>query len=365
MQKKLLMVLGPTEVEREILDIASEPLEYMRTEDYSQKWEQIFSGLKYVFQTKNPVVVFSSSGTGAMEAAVTNFLSANDSVLYINAGSFGKRWGDICQKHRINAIEIPFEFGLSPDINVIEKYLDKNSNVKAFFATLNETSSGALTDIKAIGNLLKKYPNILFIVDCVSGLLTDEFLTDEWGVDVAISASQKAFALPPGLGFMSVSQKALKYAEKANLRTFYFDIFDYVNNYKRNQTPFTPAVSLVNQLQKRLEKIRSEGLENFRARYREHTEYLRIGLEKLGFKCLAKNSANCVTAVMTNDFDASLIVKIMREKYNVEIAPSGGELKTKLFRIGNYGAVGLDEINHCLEVLEKVKEELHANKSLY
>mgnify|MGYP001524917855 CR=1 FL=1 len=334
MQKKLLMVLGPTEVEREILDIASEPLEYMRTEDYSQKWEQIFSGLKYVFQTKNPVVVFSSSGTGAMEAAVTNFLSANDSVLYINAGSFGKRWGDICQKHRINAIEIPFEFGLSPDINVIEKYLDKNSNVKAFFATLNETSSGALTDIRAIGNLLKKYPNILFIVDCVSG-------------------------------FMSVSQKALKYAEKANLRTFYFDIFDYVNNYKRNQTPFTPAVSLVNQLQKRLEKIRSEGLENFRARYREHTEYLRIGLEKLGFKCLAKNSANCVTAVMTNDFDASLIVKIMREKYNVEIAPSGGELKTKLFRIGNYGAVGLDEINHCLEVLEKVKEELHANKSLY
>ena len=213
--------------------------------------------------------------------------------------------------------------------------------------------------------LIKKYPNILFIVDCVSGLLTDEFLTDEWGVDVAISASQKAFALPPGLGFMSVSQKALKYAEKANLRTFYFDIFDYVNNYKRNQTPFTPAVSLVNQLQKRLEKIRSEGLENFRARYREHTEYLRIGLEKLGFKCLAKNSANCVTAVMTNDFDASLIVKIMREKYNVEIAPSGGELKTKLFRIGNYGAVGLDEINHCLEVLEKVKEELHANKSLY
>ena len=95
MQKKLLMVLGPTEVEREILDIASEPLEYMRTEDYSQKWEQIFSGLKYVFQTKNPVVVFSSSGTGAMEAAVTNFLSANDSVLYINAGSFGKRWGDL------------------------------------------------------------------------------------------------------------------------------------------------------------------------------------------------------------------------------------------------------------------------------
>lgn len=358
MKKNLLMVLGPTEVEQDILGLASEQQEYMRTEDYSLKWKQIFSDLKYVFQTENPVIVYASSGTGAMEAAVTNFVSTSDSVLYINAGSFGKRWGDICKKHRINAIEIPFDFGSSPNPLVVNEYLAKNPNVKVLFATLNETSSGALSDIEAIGKVVKNYKDVLFIVDCVSGLLVDEFNTDKWGVDVAVSASQKAFALPPGLSFMSVSQKALERAKESNLRTFYFDIFDYVNNQKRNQTPFTPAVSLVNQLQKRLEKIKSEGLENFRNRYRENSEYLRSGLRKIGLKELAKNPANCVTAVLTEDFDANLIVKIMRDKYNIEIAPSGGDLKTKLFRIGNYGNIGREEIEKCLDSLRKTLKEI-------
>ena len=228
MKKNLLMVLGPTEVEKDILKISSQPQDYMRTEDYSKKWEKIFTNLQKVFKTQNPVVVFPSSGTGAMESAITNSLCKGDIALYINGGSFGKRWGDICKKHGIKAIEIPVEFGKSPDCEQIKSYLKTYPEAKALFATLNETSSGALTDIKAIGKVLKLYPNVLFIVDCVSGLLTDEFEQDEWGVDIAVSASQKAFALPPGLGFISFSNKALEYAEKSDLRTFYFDIFDYI-----------------------------------------------------------------------------------------------------------------------------------------
>ena len=142
------------------------------------------------------------------------------------------------------------------------------------------------------------------------------------------------------------------------MRNFYFDIFDYVNNAKRGQTPFTPAVSLVNQLEKRLEKIQKEGLENFRTRYKKNTEFLRKGLEALGFKILAKSPANCVSAVMTNDIDAEVVVKIMREKYDIEIAPSGGDLKTKLFRIGNYGNIGENEINQCLKALELTLKEI-------
>ena len=358
MQHKLLMVLGPTEIEKDILEEASKPQEYMRTEDYTQKWVRIFENLKYAFQTQNPVVVYATSGTGAMEAAVTNFLSSNDKVLYINGGSFGKRWGDICKKHNIVSIEIPVEFGKSPQVDIVKKYLEENSDVKALFATLNETSSGVLTDIKAIGEILKEYPDILFIVDCVSGLLADEFCQDEWGVDVAVSASQKAFALPPGLGFLSASKKAMEYAKKSNLRTFYFDIFDYVNNSQRGQTPFTPAVGLVNQLDKRLEKIRKEGLENFRVRYKNNTEILRDGLNKLGFNILAENPANCTTAVYTNEIDAYKIVQLMREKYSIEIAPSGGELKHKLFRVGNFGAIEKKEINECLEALGAILKEI-------
>lgn len=356
--KNLLMVLGPTEVEKDILKLSSCPQDYMRTDDYSKKWSGIFENLKYVFQTKNPVVVFASSGTGAMEAAVTNTLCKNDKILYINSGSFGKRWGDICKKHSINAIEIPFEFGKAPDIETVKSFLSQHTDAKALFATLNETSSGSLTDIKSIGNLLKNYPQMLFIVDCVSGLLAEEFKQDEWGVDVVVSASQKAFALPPGLGFMSVSDKTLQYAEKSDLRTFYFDIFDYVNNAKRNQTPFTPAVSLVNMLEKRLIKIRKIGLENYRKKYLENTKYLREKLAKLDFYPIAQNPTNCVTAVYTEKYDASEIVRIMREKHHIEIAPSGGELRTKLFRVGNYGAIGKREIDRFIKALKQTLREL-------
>ena len=358
MKKKLLMVLGPTEIEKDILKIGANSQEYMRTQDYTNKWFRIFDNLKYAFQTENPVVVYATSGTGAMESAVVNFLSSNDKILYINGGSFGKRWGDICQKHNIETIEIPVEFGKAPNIENIKKYLEQNSDAKAFFATLNETSSGTLTDIKAIGEILKDYPNILYIVDCVSGLLSEEFLQDDWGVDVAVSASQKAFALPPGLSFLSASKKALDKAEKSDLRNFYFDIFDYVNNAKRGQTPFTPAVGIVNQLDKRLQKIKKEGLINFRNRYKQNTSYLREGMQKLGFNIFAQNPTNCVTAVYTNDIDAYQIVQLMREKYNIELAPSGGDLKHKLFRVGNYGAIQKNDIKYFLKSLNKVLKEL-------
>ena len=202
------------------------------------------------------------------------------------------------------------------------------------------------------------YPDILFIVDCVSGLLSEEFLQDDWGVDIAVSASQKAFALPPGLSFLSASEKALDMAKESNLRNFYFDIFDYVNNAQRGQTPFTPAVGIVNQLDKRLQKIKKEGLENFRNRYKQNTLYLREGLQKLGFNVLAETPTNCVTAVYTNDIDAYQVVQLMREKYNIEIAPSGGDLKHKLFRVGNFGAIQMKEIKYFLKSLDKVLKGL-------
>ena len=215
MKHKLLMVLGPVEIEKDILKEAAKPQEYMRTEDYTEKWLRIFENLKYVFQTRNPVVVFASSGTGAMEAAVTNALSSSERAICINGGTFGKRWGEICKKHGIETTELTVEFGKSPKAEDVRNLLAQYPDTKAVFATLNETSSGALTDIKSIGEIIKNYPDTLFIVDCVSGLLTDEFLPDEWGVDIAVSASQKAFALPPGLGFMSVSSKALEFAKKS------------------------------------------------------------------------------------------------------------------------------------------------------
>lgn len=359
MNKKLLMVLGPTEIEEDILKLGAEPQVYMRTSDYSEKLERIFKNLQDVFQTKNPVVFFASSGTGAMEAAVTNVLSKGDKVLYINGGSFGDRWGKICRLHQVETFEIKVDFGDSVNPELVRYELDKHPEIKAVFATLDETSSGALTDIKSIGEIVKNYPDTIFVVDCVSALIVEPMQTDDWYVDVAVSSSQKAMAIPPGLGFMSISDKALKFAEKSDLRTFYFDIFDHISNWKRNQTPFTPAVSLLNQLDRRLAKIKEEGLESYRKRYYYLTNLIRDGLKELGFEVLAKNPANCVTGILTDKYDASEIVRIMREKHNIEIAPSGGDLKTKLFRVGNFGAITEIDIERFLSAMKETLKELN------
>ena len=357
-ENKLLFVLGPTEIEEDILKIGSNPQVYMRTSDFSLRLEKMFKNLQYLFQTKNPVVFFACSGTGAMEGALTNVLSKNDKMLYVDGGSFGHRWGDIAQKHDVDAIRLEVPFGSSVNPEEIKKQLDKNPDIKAVFTTYDETSSGAKTDIKAIGAIVKNYPNTIFIVDAVSALVTEELRTDEWNIDVVISSSQKALALPPGLGFMSISDKALEFAKKANLRSFYFDIFDYIANWKRNQTPFTPAVGILFQLERRLEKIKEEGLENIQKRYFEVTKYLRERLKEVNFHPLAKNPVNCVTGIFTAPYDASEIVRIMREKYNVEIAPSGGEMKTKLIRIGNFGAIGKEEVDYMIKYLKLTLEEL-------
>lgn len=360
-ENKLLFVLGPTEIEEDILKLGSVPQVYMRTPDFSLRLEKMFKNLQYLFQTKNPVVFFASSGTGAMEAAVTNVLSAGDNALYVDGGSFGHRWGDICEKHKVNAIRLEVPFGSSVDPQQIKEELDKNPDIKVIFTTYDETSSGAKTDIKTIGSIVKNYPNTILVVDAVSALLTEELKTDEWNLDVVITSSQKALALPPGLGFMSISEKALKFAEKADLRSFYFDIFDYIANWKRNQTPFTPAVGILFQLEKRLGKVVSEGLENIQKRYSDMTKYLREGIREFGFEPLAKNPVNCVTGVFTAPYDASEIVRIMREKYNVEVAPSGGDLKTKLIRIGNYGAIGKEEIDFFMNAMRLTLKELGEN----
>ena len=357
-EDRLMFVLGPTEIEEDILQIGTKPQAYMRTSDFSAKLEKIFGNLQYLFQTKSPVVFFASSGTGAMEAAVTNILSKWDHVLYVNGGSFGHRWGDICEKHGVDAKSLDVPFGHSIDPQRIKEELDKNSNIKAVFTTYDETSSGAKTDIKAIGAILKNYPNTLFVVDAVSALLTEELKMDEWGIDVVISSSQKALALPPGLGFMAINDKALEFAKNADLRTFYFDIFDYIANWKRNQTPFTPPVGLLFQLERRLEKIKQEGLDNIQKRYYDLTQYLRKGLAEVNFHPVAKYPVNCVTGIFTAPFDASEIVRIMREKYNIEVAPSGGDMKTKLIRVGNFGAVGKEEIDYFIKCLKLTLNEL-------
>lgn len=195
--------------------------------------------------------------------------------MVINGGSFGHRWVELCERAKAKVIEAKIEFGHCISPLEIAKLLQQNPTISAVFATLDETSSGALTDVKSIAEVLKSYPNTLLILDCVSALIIEPFQRDEWGVDVAVTAAQKALAIPHSLSFMAVSPKAFEKAKNVTTRPFYFDALEYLKDWQRNQTPFTPAVSLIFQLERRLEKIRDEGLENMQKRYFELTEYVR------------------------------------------------------------------------------------------
>lgn len=356
--KSLLMVLGPTEIEPEILQAGSLPMEYMRTSDFSERLKNIFVNLQYVFQTENPVLIYASSGTGVMEAAVANYCKKGDSALYINGGTFGNRWGQICRLYGIDATELRVPFGNSVDLADVEKRLKANPNIKTVFATYDETSSGALTDIEMLGDVVYRNSNSLLIVDCVSALVVEPLLMDKWHIDVAISSSQKALAIPPGLGFMAVSPKAIQAAEANDFRTFYFDVLDSLGNYKRNQTPFTPPVGLLLQLEKRLEKIRNAGLESVRRQYYELTDYLRMQMNDIGFSIFAKKPANCVSGFYQEKFDALKLVAILREKYHIEIAPSGGDLKNRFFRVGNFGSITKEDIDYFIQSFKETLDYL-------
>lgn len=353
-----LFTAGPTEIEEEILKLGAVPQVYMRISEFSERLKKIYRNLQYIFQTSSPVLMFASSGTGALNAAVSNFIAENDEVLVINGGSFGQRWRELCESVKAKITEVKVDFGTSVDPAKIAELLNKNQAFKAVFATLDETSSGALTDVKSIGKIVKNNPETLFIVDAVSGLLVEPFEMDKWGVDVAVTASQKALAIPPGLSFMAVSEKAAAKAETVSTRPYYFDVLKYLTDWKRGQTPFTPAVGLIFQLERRLEKICAEGLEHYQSRYRSLTEKLRIGMKEIGFDLIAEQPANCISGYWTGKTDAWKLVSVMADKYEISLAPSGGELKTKMFRIGNFGDVTSADIDDLLKKLKAAVKEV-------
>lgn len=357
--KNLLMILGVVEIEEDVRALGAEHLDYNRTPDYKNVLENIFKGLQYVHQTENPVLLVSSSGTGVMEGAVTNVMHSKSKALYVNGGVFGERWGLILKQHGIDAQEIKLPYGQPVNPLEIKTILDKNPEIEAVFLTHNETSTGTKTDIKEIAKIVKNYSNTILVVDCISSILVEDVKTDEWGIDVVVSSGNKALAVPPGVGFMTFSPKAMEKVKKSDLRLFNYDALEYLKEWERISTPYTPPISILKQLELRLKKIQSEGLENVRKRYELNTEYLRNGVKKLGLTFFTQYQANCVTGIMTpENINAELVVKFMREKHHIELAPSWPGLKERLFRVGNFGNINKPEIDMFLNALKLTIEEL-------
>lgn len=310
--------------------------------------------LQYIFQTKSPVYILLSSGTGAMETAVTNFLSFQDKIIVINAGKFGERWAHIARKYNITVFELNYAWGQEYNLNDIKKLLTEHPEIRAVYTQLCETSTGVIMNIKKLGNLCKNRPCLL-VVDAISGLGAVEFHMDQWSVDVTISASQKALMTPPGLGFISFNKKALHSLKRSNIPGFYYDLNKYIKSGQKYAPPFTPNITGVVQLNKALEIIKKQGI---KAVIHKHTVFacaVRKAVKAMGLKLLnKKNTGNvCTSVLLPEKINAREFLNLLKNRFQVILAPGQGEYKNKMVRIGHLGFLNKEDIITGLSAMEK------------
>ncbi|MFA5393970.1 MAG: alanine--glyoxylate aminotransferase family protein [Candidatus Ratteibacteria bacterium] len=353
MWKSRLFTPGPTPVPNEILLEMAKPLIHHRTPQFRKILAECFSGLKELFQTKEDVMILTSSGTGAMEAAISNLLSPGEKCLVVEGGKFGERFREIAVAYGVGVTTLPVEWGKSATPAEIESALKKEPDIKAVFTTLCETSTGTHTDVKGIGEITRQLPGVLLVVDGISSLGSVECRTDEWGIDVMISASQKAFMLPPGLAFISLSPKAWEKSAKTKTPRYYFDLSAYRKAVAKEDTPYTPALTLIIGLAGVLEMLKTEGVENIWKRHHLLAEATRQAVKALGLKLLAEHPSDAVTAVrVPEEIDAEALTKSLRDNSGITFAGGQGKLKGKIFRVSHMGWIDQYEILQAIAALE-------------
>lgn len=358
MKKTYVMAPGPTMVPEEVLLEMAKPMIHHRTSQYKDIFKKANEGLKYILKTTNDVFTLAASGTGAMETAVVNLLSKDDTAIVVRGGKFGERFGEICAAYGVKVIPVDVDWSKAVDPEVIKEKLSKNKNVKAVFATLCETSAGTRHDIEALGRIVAATDAVL-VVDAVSGLAADDLETDKWNVDVVCSGSQKGLMLPPGLAFISMSKKAMAMTAKSYLPKFYFNIKEYKKALDKDDVPWTPPVSLVRGLCKAVDIIKEEGIDNVIERHARLANATREATKALGLKLYSTSPSNAVTPVnVPAGIDGEALVKTMRTKYGVTIAGGQADLKGKVFRIAHLGyMVEFDTIT-AIAALEMVLKEM-------
>lgn len=359
MRKNYLLTPGPTPLPPQVLEAMARPIIHHRTPQFQAILKEAAEGLQYVFQTKGDVFILASSGTGVMEAAVVNLLSAGDTALTVQGGKFGERWTELCKAYGINAEVINVEWGKAVSPAEIEKRVKDNPKIKAVFTTLCETSTGVANDIQAIGNVLKD-TNAVLVVDAISGLGAIDLKTDAWNCDVVVSGSQKGLMLPPGLGFISVSPKAWKLVEESKSPKYYFSLKAAKKAWASTDTTYTPAITLIIALCEALKMIKQDGLENVFARHRKMADASRAAVKALGLELFAPSaSSDVVTAVkVPAGVDGEKLVKTMRDVYGVTIAGGQAELKGKVFRIAHMGFIEEFDIIAGVSCIEKVLHQM-------
>jgi aspartate aminotransferase-like enzyme len=337
--KQYLFTPGPAPVPPEVLLEMARPMIHHRTPEFSVVLDSARERMKPLFGTRQEVILLSSSGTGAMEAAVTNLLAPGEQAIFVNGGKFGERWGKLIAAHGAIAHEVKVEWGRAARPEQIDDALKAHPDARAVFVQASETSTCAVHPIEAIGEVTKRRDAML-IVDGITSVGVFDQKMDEWGVDALVTGSQKALMLPPGLGIIALSDRALDRARAVKTPRYYFDLMRELKAQRDDHTTaYTPAVSLIHGLNKTLEMILGEGLPRVFARHLLMAEAVRAATSALGLKLIAPdNPAPGVTGILTPEgIDSGKIVRHMRDDLGVSVQGGQDHMKGKLVRIGHMG----------------------------
>ncbi|HOB11826.1 MAG TPA: alanine--glyoxylate aminotransferase family protein [Syntrophomonadaceae bacterium] len=357
-----LLLPGPTPIPDRVIRAMSKPMINHRGSEFKQLLAEVTEGVKKVYRTNQHVLIYPASGTGALEAAVVNFLSPGDKVLAVSIGVFGDRFAKIAAEFGAQVEKIDFTWGEAADPQRIKEHLDQDVNreIKAILVTHNETSTGVYNDVKAISEARGDHPALL-MVDAISGLAVLDLKMDDWNLDVVVSGSQKAFMIPPGLCFMAFSDKALQKHKEAKMPRFYWDISSGLKYLEKGQNPYTPAISLYYGLGEALKMMEEEGLDNIIERHRNYRDMVRASVRAMGLKLLAQeeNASHALTAVVApEEIGANKIRKYMADQFNIVLAGGQQSLDNVIFRIGHLGYVRELDLLATLAALEIALQKL-------
>ncbi len=350
---KRLFTPGPTQVRPEILKELATPQIHHRAPEFSELYADIQPKLQTVLSTKNAVLLFTSSSTGAMEAAVTNLVAKR--CLNLVNGAFSKRWHQITTGNGVpcDAFEIPWDIAVKPE--VVDEQL-ATGKYDAVALVYNETSTGLMNPLKAIADVVAQYPGVFLLVDAVSGMAGAPIDTDAWGIDFVLAGVQKAFALPAGLAVAAVSERAFERAKNVPPRSYYFSLPLMLKSHLKNQTPSTPSIPHMYALNAQLNDILAEGMERRFGRHAKMASIVQAWAKK-HFDIFPEDgywSQTLTTIVNTKEIDVPGLINTLADQYNLRISNGYGDIKNKTFRIAHMGDTQVDEIEGLLKAIESV-----------
>ncbi len=337
--KKRLFTPGPTPVPENVMLRMAAPIIHHRNPEFMEILTRVHADLKYLFRTTQPVVVLSCSGTGGMEASISSLFKQGDKVITVNAGKFGERWGELVRIFTGNCIEEKVTWGSAIQPERLSELLKEHPDTKGVCLTHSETSTGTAADIKTLSSIIREESDALVLVDGITAVGAHEFQFDEWGVDICITGSQKGLMMPPGLALVAISERAQDVIKAhKNIPQYYLSLKKALKSHAGDDTPYTPAVSLVIGLDEALQMIKAEGIENIWKRHESLASACRQGCLALGMNLFSTSPSFAVTPVwLPEGVQWSAFNKALKKSNGITVAAGQDEYKDKIFRISHLG----------------------------